>query len=475
MGDRIMHIHVVNRGESLWQIAQRYGADLNQIILVNQMDDPNVLIVGQAIVVPEPESEYVIQAGDTLGSIASRYGVTVQELAEVNNIEDPSLIFIGQMLKMPYLFYTVRPGDTLWVIANRYEVTVDQIVQANQMDNPNMILVGETLRIPVVERPTTEINAYITQMDEEGQFETLMLGRHFTYISPFMYSIREDGSLTEMQESGVLEAARANGVAPLLTLTNFRNSNFDSDLAASVLRNQTVQDTLITNLINKMKEKGYAGINIDFEYVYPEDRENYNNFLRRLVARAHPEGLLVSTALAPKERADQPGLLYEAHDYEAQGQIVDFIVVMTYEWGWAGGRPWAIAPINKVRDVLDYAVTAIPPNKIMMGIPLYGRDWRIPWVEGTTARTVSPKQAVSLAARYGAAIQYHDTYQSPFFRYVDEEGQEHEVWFEDARSMQAKYDVMKEYGLRGGSYWVLGNPFPQNWPVLEDNFNIRKL
>lgn len=470
-----MHIHVVNRGETLWKIAQHYRANLNQIILLNQMDDPNVLVVGQAIIVPEPGIEYVVQAGDTLGTIASNYGVTVQALAEVNNIEDPSLIFVGQMLKMPYFTHTVRSGESLWVIANQYGVTINQIIQANQIADPDLINVDQTLRIPLLSRPSTEINTYITDMGASGQFETLFLGRDFTYISPFMYSMREDGSLTDLQESSILEAAHATDVAPLLTLTNYRNQKFDSDLVASVLRDLTAQETLITNIISIMKEKGYKGINIDFEYVYPEDRENYNAFLRRLVARFHPEGFLVATALAPKERADQPGLLYEAHDYKTQGEIVDFIIVMTYEWGWAGGSPWAIAPINKVRDVLDYAVTAIPPNKVMMGIPLYGRDWKVPWVEGTTARTVSSKQAVQLAARYGAAIQYHDTYQSPFFRYVDEDGQEHEVWFEDARSMQAKYDVIKEYGLRGGSYWVLGSPIPQNWPVLENNFKVKKI
>ncbi len=177
--------------------------------------------------------------------------------------------------------------------------------------------------------------------------------------------------------------------------------------------------------------------------------------MRRVVSRLHPEGFLVSTSLAPKESAVQQGLLYEAHDYAAHGDIVDFVMLMTYEWGWAGGRPWAIAPINEVRDVLDYAVTVIPREKILMGMPLYGRDWNIPWVESTTARTISPKEAVQLAAKYGVSIQYDETYQSPFFRYMDENGQEHEVWFEDARSVQAKYDTVKEYGLRGVfiGYW----------------------
>ncbi|MUK89382.1 LysM peptidoglycan-binding domain-containing protein [Ornithinibacillus sp. L9] len=470
-----MEIHVVKRGESLWRIAQMYNADVNQISLVNQLENPNVLVGGQALVIPELDQEYVVQSGESLWQVANRIGITVEDLVQVNGITDPNLIYVGEMLKLPFFPHNVQPGEYLWSIAQRYGVTINQILQVNNIESPSLIYPGQTLRIPTEAKPIIEVNAYTTQMNESGRQEVLALGRNFTYLSPFMYSYREDGSLTEMQDVQVIEASRANNVLPLLVLTNYSNQTFDSDLGAALLRNTTAQETLITNILSIMREKGYSGLNIDFEYLYPEDRENYNAFLRRVVARLRPEGYSVSTALAPKERADQQGLLYEAHDYSAHGEIVDFVVLMTYEWGWAGGEPWAIAPINKIRDVLDYAVTAIPTNKILMGIPLYGRDWRIPWVQGTIAQTVSPVQAVNRAADYGVDIQYHETYQAPYYRYMDENQQEHEVWFEDARSMQAKYDLIKEYGLRGGSYWVLGNRFPQNWAVLQDNFTIRKL
>lgn len=471
-----MQIHVVQRGETLWRIAEYYRANVNQIILANQMNNPNVLVVGQSLVIPEKSREYVVQPGDTLGSIAVAYGLSVQELAQVNNITDQTSIYIGEILEIPYFPHLVQPGESLWHLSRLYGgLNIDQLAKANNIATNSILYPGQSLRIPAPVKPITEVNAYITEVNEQGRQEVLAFGRYFTYLTPFMYSIKEDGTITRLQETPVLEAAAATNVAPLLVLTNFRQGSFNSDLAASILRSPDLQETLITNLLDTMKEKGYTGLNIDFEYVYPEDRENYNAFLRRLVARLHPEGLIVSTALAPKESADQAGLLYEAHDYAAHGEIVDFVILMTYEWGWAGGEPRAIAPINKVRDVLDFAVTVIPRNKILMGIPLYGRDWRIPWVQGTTAKTVSPEEAVQLAARYGVAIQYDESSQAPFFNYTDENGQAHEVWFEDARSMQAKYDTIKEYDLRGSSYWVLGNPFPQNWAVLQDNFTIKKL
>lgn len=470
-----MQIHVVQPGDSLWAIAQRYGANMNQITTANGLDNPNVLVIGQALVIPSPYQTYVVQRGDTLVAIANRYGVSVQAIAEANQITNPSVIYIGQILTIPILFHTVKPGEALWQIARNYGTTVEAIAKLNSITNPSVIYPGLVLKLPERKRPIIEINSYITNTGEAGQQEISSLGRYFTFLTPFTYSIKEDGTITTMNDEGLIAAAKGKHVAPLLVLTNFSGRKFNSDLAATILRNPSLQETLITNLLQTIHSKGYTGVNFDFEYVYPEDRENYNAFLRRVVARFRPEGLSVSTALAPKIKPDQIGLLYEAHDYPAHGEIVDFVVLMTYEWGWAGGSPWAIAPINEMQRVLDYAVTVIPRQKIMMGYPLYGRDWKIPWVQGTYARTVSPKEAVNLAAKYGVAIQYNYTYQSPFFRYTDENGQQHEVWFEDARSAQAKFDLVKKYGLRGVSYWVLGSPFPENWLVQEWNYRTKKI
>lgn len=469
-----MHIHVVKRGESLWKIAAMYHADITQITLANSLDDPGQLLVGEALVIPEKNREYVVQAGDTLYQIAQIHGLTVEQLADANNITNPEFIYIGDVLYLPKFDHEIQQGETIWSIAASYGITAEKIIQANHLINPALIYPGEIITIPAQHRPAIEVNAYTTRTGAQGKAEVLALGRHFTFLSPFSYSIKQDGTITELNDEPVLEAADLTNTDSLLVLTNFSEGSFSSDIVATILRNDELQETLITNILETIKEKGYQGINVDFEYVYPEDRENYNNFLRRMVARFRPEGLLVTTALAPKESTDQTGLLYEAHDYQAHGEIVDFVIIMTYEWGWAGGSPLAIAPINKVRDVLDYATTVIPSSKIMLGVPLYGRDWKVPWVQGTLARTVSPLEAIRLARTYQVEIHYNETFQSPFFNYTDASGQQHEVWFEDARSVQAKYDAVKAYQLRGVSYWVLGSPFPQNWPVLQNNFQSEK-
>ncbi|WP_255415333.1 glycosyl hydrolase family 18 protein [Sporosarcina sp. BI001-red] len=375
--------------------------------------------------------------------------------------------------------YTVKQGDSLWMIAQRYGVSVNQIASANQLENPDALVIGQALVIPVfshkpVTKPVIDVNAYTINAGETGAREIQEVGRYLTYCMPFVYSLKEDGTLTTLDDTEMLKSAAAERIVPVLTVTNFSDTTAGTNLAHTILSSQELQKKSIANILVVMKDKGYQGLNIDFENVLPADRENYNQFLQLTVDTLHPHGYFVSTALAPKTSSEQKGLLYEAHDYEAQGRIVDFVVLMTYEWGYRKGPPQAISPINEIEKVLDYAVTVIPRDKIMMGFEIYARDWLLPFVQGQEAETFSEQEAIFRAIQHQVAIQYDPVAQSPFYRYNDDAGRTHEVWFEDARSAQAKFDLVKDYKLLGISYWVLGYPFPQNWLLLEDNFTIRK-
>jgi spore germination protein len=424
-----MIIHVIQRGENLWLISRRYGVSADRIAAVNELPDPNSLTVGQALVIP------------------------VQSPRE----------------------HVVRPGDSLWLIARRYTTTVEALIQANRLTSPNDLYPGQVLRIPEKPKPVIEVNAFSIQFDEAGAEEVRRVGRHLTYLTPFGYRMKKDASLEPVKDTALIEAAESTHVVPVMGITNFSATELGSDVAHAILSSTELQDKLLTNVITTMRSKGYRGLNIDFENVLQGDRELYNQFLERAVNRLHAENYFVSSSLAPKTSGQQKGLLYEAHDYAAHGRILDFVVLMTYEWGYRFGPPQPISPIDQIRAVLDYAVTVMPRNKIMMGFQLYARDWVLPHVKGQQAETFSVQEAVKRAVQHGAAIQYDQKSQSPYYRYMDERGRTHEVWFEDARSAQAKFNLVKNYNLRGISYWVLGYPFPQNWVLLEDNFRVTKL
>lgn len=468
-----MIIHVVSDGETLWQIANRYAVNMNSIVQLNGLPDPNRLLVGQSLLIPKPGTSHIIKYGDTLWSISQQYGVTIQAIVQSNQLTNPNVLNPGTKLFIPAITHIVSPGETLAQIARRYRTTVQRIMEENQIANPNLIYPGTVLVIPRA-KPTIEVNAYTYQTNDAAIATLNEIGHLLTYFSPFAYMIREDGTLQQMNDKPMVDTAISKNITPMLSITNFTSTQAGSNLANVILSNPALREKLINNAIQIMDTKGYKVLNIDFENVLPADRENYNHFLQLAVDRLHPKGYLVSTALAPKVSATQGGLLYEAHDYEAHGRIADFVVLMTYEWGYRKGPPQAISPINQMRRVVEYALTVMPAEKIFLGFQIYARDWLLPHVQGQEAETFSPQEAIGRAVKYGAAIQYDTNAQSPFFRYVDEQGRSHEVWFEDARSAQAKFDMVKQYNLRGVSYWALGYPYPQNWALLNDNFTIKK-
>ncbi len=297
-----------------------------------------------------------------------------------------------------------------------------------------------------------------------------------TNLTPFTYGITPQGGLVDLDDASMIAAAKSLGVAPLMHLSTLtQEGGFSNELASLVLNDRRIQDNLVTAIRETLQAKGYRGLDVDFEFVFSQDAGPYAAFIARLRRELAPLGYPVIVALAPKTSATQPGLLYEGHNYRALGQAADQVLLMTYEWGYTYGPPMAVAPLPNVRRVVEYALTEIPAGKIWLGVPNYGYDWPLPFAEGVTrATSISNQYAVRLALRYGAEIQYDTFAQAPWFRYMDEQGREHEVWFEDARSIQAKLALIPEYGLYGAGYWNLMRPFPQNWLILDSEYNIRQ-
>jgi LysM repeat protein len=160
-------IYVVQSGDTLYSIARRFGVSVQALIQVNNLARPGFIWVGQRLIIPRgtaatptPSANpviYIVQRGDTLYSIARRYGTTVQALALLNRIANPSLIFAGQRLIIsgsgapvpPHVrVHIVQPGETLYSLAHRYRTTVWAIAMANHLASPNVIYVGQSLVIP---------------------------------------------------------------------------------------------------------------------------------------------------------------------------------------------------------------------------------------------------------------------------------------------------------------------------------------
>ncbi|MDS0526137.1 glycoside hydrolase family 18 protein [Clostridium sp. SHJSY1] len=428
---------------------------------------------------------HVIQPGQTLFGIAEAYDSTISEIMLTNKIINPNALVVGQALVIPIAghYYWVQPGDTLYIISGYFGINYQVLAKINGIALNTSLQVGLRLYIPPAPKINTEINGYIQTIGGKVPSELAESNENIapllTYLAPFSFQIQRDGSLQPPPSPEILpklkNIAAKNNVTLMMVFTNIEGRTFSTDLGRIILTDEQVQDNLIENIISTAKQYGFRDIHFDLEYLPINLKENYNNFLRKVKAQTSKEGFLLSTALAPKLSNTQKGLLYEAHDYKSHGEIVDFVVLMTYEWGYTTGPPMAVSPIGPVRQVIEYALTEMPSSKIMMGQNLYGYDWTLPYIPRKTyAKSLSPDRAIEIAAENNASINYDYNSQAPYFNYKDVTGNDHIVWFEDARSIQAKFNLVKELMLRGVSYWKLGLSFPQNWLLIQDNFDVIK-
>lgn len=371
--------------------------------------------------------------------------------------------------------YVIQPGDTIDLIAERYGVTVETIAFINQIPYPYALAIGQALLIDTNTQttPTREAQAngyaypYISPW---------VLNQTLPYLSNllvFSYGFTAEGELLPPNTSDerMREAATEAGRNSILTLTPLGpDGRFSNNLIHRMLTNSASKERLMDELLYSMITQGFAGVDVDFEYILAEDRDLFTEFVAELRRKMNANGYRVSVALAPKTSADQPGLLYEGKDYRGLGEAADEVLLMTYEWGYKYGPAMAIAPLNKVRQVVEYALTEIPSEKILLGVPNYGYDWILPFVRGESeAVTIGNVEAVQIAIANNAPIRFDELAQSPFFSYEDD-GILHEVWFEDVRSLQRKYDLIEEYNLRGIGVWQIMRLFRAMWVLYDSRF-----
>lgn len=291
-----------------------------------------------------------------------------------------------------------------------------------------------------------------------------------TYASSFSYGFTADGQLVDLDDAALLSTVYDFGVQALLVLTPFDSTGvFNSNLVTQLLNNQEASDRLIGEMLETVRSKGMSGVDFDFEFLLPADRDLYTAMVRKTREIFNAEGYIVTVALAPKTSADQKGLLYEGHDYGGMGYAANYTLLMTYEWGYKFGPPMAVAPYDQVRRVIEYGLTEIPAAKILMGMANYGYDWTLPFVQGQSeAERISNPEAVARAARYGAVIRFDEVAQSPYYTYTDTAGRQHEVWFENEASWNAKLNLVPEFGLAGISIWNIMDRFPEGMQLINN-------
>jgi spore germination protein len=278
-------------------------------------------------------------------------------------------------------------------------------------------------------------------------------------VSPYFFQLHADGTIEELSDPTADSFLRQSGITVVPMIKNVPRWNDFTSLIADPVQRSAV----ITRLVRLVEERGYSGIHIDFEAVNAGDAPHLTAFMRELAAQLRPRGKLVTQAVVART-SDTPTTWGGAYDYPALAEVNDYIVVMAYDFHYAGGSPGPVAPYTWVQRVVSYLTTRVPREKLILGIPLYGYDWNV--TAGPPARSVRYDQVRELLRRPGASSGYDETEKEAWIRYTDDQGQQHEVWHADARSVAARVDLALDRGLAGVALWRLGHEDPAVWDDL---------
>lgn len=280
------------------------------------------------------------------------------------------------------------------------------------------------------------------------------------------YHAQADGNVTAENENlDLVAAARERDLNIFATVTNTKDASgsFSRSVAAAILASPELRRRLIDNLVTLVEDKGYDGIDLDWEALKAADRERFSSFVEELAAALHAKHRFLSIAVTPK--TSEPGQWDNQifADWDRIGKAVDEFKIMTYSYSGSWSGPGPQVPLAWLDRVLSFAESKVPARKISMGVPFYGFDWH-----GGAVSTVSAHRGAALAASYHVAIGRDPASQEATLSFTDK-GVTHEVFFQDETAIAAKLAQLRARHpqIAGISIWVMSLEDAGFWPLIE--------
>jgi len=419
---------------------------------------------------------HVVKSGESLRKISQKYGILIETITEVNGLYSMDQIVPGLALYIPKdslneRVHVIQPEDTFWKLAQKYQTSTQFIQEANPDIEPSQLAIGQQIRIPSPRPLQIKTLGFLVPYNIESFLQRLKgVSLHLTYLAVVSYSFTEEGyAYIQVEDEQVVGMSKDLGMQPLLCIRNLKDGDFSAELVGNVFANSNYRTNLARSIVNSVDQKGYAGVSIDFEFVPPSHRINFELFLQELKNNLGERILHVNVHAKTADVPTNP--IIGAYDYDVIGEIADIVAVMTIDYGYPTGPPEPISPFWWMEEVIRFSLTKIPKEKMQVSFPMYGYDKTIPSFE-TTA--LSALDAQNLSISRWLPIQYQERSQSPSYRYVKNNTQ-HEVWFEDIRSYKAKYELLDAYNLLGTTFWQIRFRFPQNWAFMDQHIFVKKI
>jgi len=426
---------------------------------------------------------YVVQKGDDIYSIAEKYMISIDRLIQENGLDYPFDLIVGQALVIthPKQTYTVQQGDTLQSIADLYNVTLMQLLRNNQsLSDRKNLYVGETLVISYNTIGNIKTNGFAYPfISKETLIKTLP---SLTYLTIFNYSIIEKGEIKTYynNDSDIIKITKEYGAIPLMMITTLnQQGDPNEEIAFQILNSEEYIVRTIENFYNIMKSNGYQGINIVFNYIDKDNQLIYENFVKKIASKIQPEGFLFFITINYQSQVIDGKIELGQIDYAKLSSYANGLIFLKFEWGYNTLAPNPVININNVNALIDYVIPTVTPDKINISIPIIGYDWSLPYIPGKSgANSLSINSVLEVANNNDAIIEFDGSSQTPFFYYSSFDlgaSSKHIIWFVDARTMKALLDLIFEKHIDGCSIWNVMIYDAQIWTIINSQFNIVKL
>ena len=291
-------------------------------------------------------------------------------------------------------------------------------------------------------------------------------------VSPSCFDIQSDGSLKlNKPSSALIENMHDRGIKVVPFLSN----HWDRTAGINALRDV---ETLSSQIAEYVEMYQLDGVNVDIENVTHQQRDQYTELVR-LLREKLPDHKEVSVAVAANPNNWQTGW-HGSYDYQALAQYADHLLIMTYDEHYEGGISGPVASIGFVENSIRYALEKTSADKIVLGIPFFGRVWSLS-DDRIVGKGISNKTIQKILMDCDAVVTYDESAQSvkAEFEITESIGKytaggtvltpgRYVVWYEDDRSYEAKLDLVQKYNLKGAGSWALGQENPDIWERYED-------
>ncbi|MDA8226478.1 MAG: glycosyl hydrolase family 18 protein [Desulfitobacterium hafniense] len=292
-------------------------------------------------------------------------------------------------------------------------------------------------------------------------------------VAFFWYTFDNKGKIitSGKKDLSIKEFAQKNGAKAYALVHNMRGGLFDANLAHQVLADPGIRANFIKNLVDLVMSEKWDGISIDIEKTPPGDRNNFSAFVAELHAALKAKDKVLNISI-PAKFIDYPSDLWSgAYDYAAIGKGADQVVLMTYDEHGLGTTHGPIASHAWVNKVINYAIGKIPREKIVMRLPVYSFDWGSN--KPNMPDYLSFAQSMERAKKNGVEVLFNDHDKVPHYTYTAN-GVRHEVYFENAKSLEPKMYYAREHKLHGVAIWRLGMEDPSIWDSLIKTYGTNK-